>query len=699
MRVFFTFLAFVVLSSNPALALDFNPLKSNLLPSWPIDKVGDPIPDDLIASWKGDFCPSAGGKYSAFPAKGNLCLKGSPNCKPPRDRDPSDTDPLDPGRLCDDGDQTTYNGLLCASGDADGCNAVAHAQNHGGGRWFRSPHRLWMSQARCADLAKLADKKIFNDNCAYGFSPDMNLGVLLYTLKTKDVDRYERWLSWVDNESQHTKLCTLDSNREPTSDCIFVEWPRVCVDDLGHLNPDEDPGMAIGGRYGGKCALRPWDTLDFSAVNTAVGVSYPRRLAAWDVESRSALAASKVLLAAIPGGLQVAGASPLIIMSSVDAKHFPTHLDAIRVLIRMMILNPSLELDNLPTLPDPESLIPDITKEGISDGADLMTIKASATIIAERVPWDPFYQLLAHGPTPGVRSSIVEHCPATGDVTVKSDWIWEKADDKDGSKLKSMGWDCVFLGKLYNKMRVRKNVFDELFAWFIKYGDGVEKLFVASQKALQLAQAEINLRQHTFDAAKAQLDNASEFVNKTFKASMDALESRREQVERQVNDATKEAADLGKKLNQLAGELAGCVPATVPVPTPPECDLKVAGHCVHWGLPGVKQVPNPVCAPIKSAIGQANAGIDAAQKAAAAGQAAFNEIEATKTQLNKQLADTTQELQKGTLQAAYNAAKAGLDEESKILSKVQHEEAHYHAAYSKARNYVCVWKTDAKCQG
>jgi hypothetical protein len=111
--------------------------------------------------------------------QGNVCLKGTANCQPPRDRDPKDTDPIDPGRLCVDGDLTTYNGLLCASGDPEGCEAVArsqdarHSQDYRG-RWFRSPHRLWMNEARCADLAKLDNKKLFNDNCAYGFSPDMN---------------------------------------------------------------------------------------------------------------------------------------------------------------------------------------------------------------------------------------------------------------------------------------------------------------------------------------------------------------------------------------------------------------------------------------------------------------------------------------------------------------------------------------------
>ena len=104
----------------------------------------------------------------------------------------------------------------------------------------------------------------FNLNCAYGFSPDMNLGVLLYTLTTGDLGRYRAWLDWLDENAATTKLCKIDGDR--INDCISVEWPRVCTDDLGN---GEEPGIAIYGRYGGKCALRPQDALDFAAVNEA----------------------------------------------------------------------------------------------------------------------------------------------------------------------------------------------------------------------------------------------------------------------------------------------------------------------------------------------------------------------------------------------------------------------------------------------
>jgi hypothetical protein len=124
----------------------------------------------------------------------------------------------------------------------------------------------------------------------------------------------------------------------------------------------------------------------------------------------------------------------------------------------------------------------------------------------------------------------------------------------------------------------------------------------------------------------------------------------------------------------------------------------VQGNCILWGLPGKKNIPNPLCQPIRDSVNQANSALDAAGEAVAAGQAALKTIETNKTDLNKRLADTTQKLQTGALQASYNAAKASLDAESNVLNKVQKDVTHYHAAYTRARNYMCVWKSGARCQ-
>src|SRR2546429_4612911 len=42
-----------------------------------------------------------------------------------------------------------------------------------------------------------------------------------------------------------------------------------------------------------------------------------------------------------------------------------------------------------------------------------------------------FRSLLADGPTPGVRTKIIEHCPAASDTPNGEHWIWEKFPDEE----------------------------------------------------------------------------------------------------------------------------------------------------------------------------------------------------------------------------------------------------------------------------
>jgi hypothetical protein len=70
----------------------------------------------------------------------------------------------------------------------------------------------------------------------------MNLGVLLYTLKTRDLRRYAHWLNWVDSNGTTTQLCDLDKDHKVVpGTCKSVYWPRVCEKDLGYLEPGTTP--------------------------------------------------------------------------------------------------------------------------------------------------------------------------------------------------------------------------------------------------------------------------------------------------------------------------------------------------------------------------------------------------------------------------------------------------------------------------
>ena len=126
---------------------------------------------------------------------------------------------------CDDGDMTLFNGLLCAAGDERGCRAVAASQDPVTGLWHRSP--------RIRQLGK-------NDQGNADFSPDMALGVQLYLVRTRDVERAAKWLKWIDDNTP----CSI---KNPfTGGCWVRLLPKFCS------HPD--------------CVIRPQDYAALSAT-------------------------------------------------------------------------------------------------------------------------------------------------------------------------------------------------------------------------------------------------------------------------------------------------------------------------------------------------------------------------------------------------------------------------------------------------
>ena len=351
----------------------------NALPTWPISSVGDEIPSTVIAGWRalGDTCRIPGtARY--FPAKGRWPTEDSKLTDAEKLEKQFDTQSFN----CDDGDMTMFNGLLCAGGEKSGCAAVKSAQDESG-RFFRSPHRKWVWGVRCYDKSNPSWGEVFGARCANGFSPDMNLGVLLYTLATRDIGAYRNWLHWLNENSKTTQLCRLDANKQPY-DCIKAEWPRVCPVDMGYA----DPTITIDGRQGGVCSLRPQDAFDFGAVNDALGVSMPDAMNTFEVSSRVIV---KGAMSSVTGGI-LNDVPPLLLMSLFEKNNdpsFPMHLDAVRVLIRMMIRNPSMKLNNLPELPTPDDFVNKVTQLGSPDGTDVATIALAAKAIAQRAPGTP----------------------------------------------------------------------------------------------------------------------------------------------------------------------------------------------------------------------------------------------------------------------------------------------------------------------
>jgi hypothetical protein len=117
------------------------------------------------------------------------------------------SDPKQPTQICDDGDMTLFNGLLCSAGVEIGCLGVAEARESATGKWHRSP--------RIRVLGK-------NDRGNADFSPDMALGVTLYAIKKGAAAEVYQWLSWI---SENTP-CAI-KGLHPCPETLKLE-PRFC---------------------------------------------------------------------------------------------------------------------------------------------------------------------------------------------------------------------------------------------------------------------------------------------------------------------------------------------------------------------------------------------------------------------------------------------------------------------------------------
>lgn len=127
----------------------------------------------------------------------------------------------EPAQPCNDGDMTLFNGLLCHAGEQRGCDAVRNAQDPSTGEWHRSP--------RIRALGR-------NDRGDANFSPDMALGVQLYALRTRDVDRFYKWLLWMhDNVACSVEIAGI---------CVLRALPRFCTNDAPNAGCTLRPGDA-----------------------------------------------------------------------------------------------------------------------------------------------------------------------------------------------------------------------------------------------------------------------------------------------------------------------------------------------------------------------------------------------------------------------------------------------------------------------
>jgi hypothetical protein len=674
------------------------------LPSWPLQNVGDPIPSATIESWRSkpiaETCASLRGKYAEFPSKHNRPVPKPNDATYPEYR-------LNPGDICDDGDMTLFNGLLCASGEEIGCRAVAASQADSG-RWYRSPHRLWEWSARCpvfkADSKDSLQAQKFDDDCSGSFSHDMAMGVMLFVLhERQNIPRYRKWLGWLAQNADTSKLCKLLSETRPaeTSDCVAITWPRYCTDDLGW---DTDPGPAIAGRHGGKCSLLPPEDLDFSALDDATSTTPPTNIASYELESRAIVKAG---VSSLTGGT-LSQVPPLAILSSTEATNFPAHVDAARILMRMMILNPSLKLDNLPEIPDPSEFILNELGPLANDGVDPLTIHASAVAIASRAAWNPYYQLLAQGPTNRVRDMILSACPAAGGQHLGRNWIWEKDSSlnsidhvPENDKSESMGWDCVFVGNLFNKMRVRKDLAVELLDKFVGYVDKTDVTLNIAKKALEFDEAANLAEEHLLDQAKQELHDAQKF-EQDYANARDALVKEQKSLTGQLDSLNSQAANIQKQGIDLAAEAAK-LPANIQDQvTQQACDAagrilgRAAKNLCHNVTTSVS-VPNKIKEDmIGRAQGLSKQAVDLQKGAIHDTSNHLNNVVAQLAVLDKKYTETMIALQNNSLLAVVNAEEDRIKLMNTEVVGAKEAVTQAQAFHDKLVSFVEVWKNGDK---
>jgi hypothetical protein len=598
-----------------------------LLPMWSTVDVGDPIPDSLINSWRSKSlkCTGVKGRYDSFPVKA-----------------PDENNP------CNDGDMTLFNGILCAVGIQDGCVAVKEAQDVNG-RWYRSPRVRVFNHDNCASAG--FGGKGNAETCMNTLSPDMGLGIMLYVMTQRDFNSFKRWASWLEKNANTTRVCFPGCNCQ-----IEVAWPRVCNNDYGNNEPVAPSCPVVG-----HCTLRPGDSLDYDLVAHASGTTWLNNMTAFVTRSNGILPPYYVSWA-----------------SGTDSPGFPLHLDALRVLLRMIERNPSLRSPNLPDLPDP-SVIARLDWASVAD-ADPRALHDTALLITSRDTWNPFFALLAYGPTKAVRQKVIDSCPASGDDLSKRDqWIFERAgtDVDNNTKANSMGWDCMFLATLFNRMRVKQDFTTEALDKFGKALDPMNAAISGLSLGVQGAQQAVDASTQTIDQLQKWFDDANAFLTSGYNAAKAANSGL-------LRAAQNAANTLPGQIAKNSGAAAAKQLAIAAVQPQQVC---LIGPPINQGC---KQ--NPLIPPLQAALGALlQTGAAFTQQLAQATKQVTDATNALNN-LDQQRNDYLKALASKQNQQTLDAARKALVDQKKKLQTLQSQLSTAQARQQHVSFYVQLWK-------
>ncbi|SIO69149.1 hypothetical protein SAMN05444172_5432 [Burkholderia sp. GAS332] len=567
-------------SSRSALATSWDDF-ARAVPGWPISHIGSEIPPALINWWQipqNAYTCEGKADYSPFPSK--------PLC------DPSDVKhcllkPASPASAistqCDDADTTLFSGLLCAAGVEEGCRSVKQAQDAGSGMWVRSPRRRWVVENWCPHHTNLPDSG-YCEECVNAFSRDHGLGAMLYVIHAKDYAALRRWYGAMESAGRSTQICK-DADIEHPAPCKSFPWPRYCRYDTACVARDKHGAVLDGesklpkplfGYVSNMCVLIPvQDSPDYDLMarttDTQTGKLMTRALQSDDLLEAEFTALGTAALAA-PGaaGFPVVAApgTPIVVPPQIKdqadayfvATNFPLHLEAVRVLLRMVINNPSLSLSNLPPLP-PDAAHLAVFPDSPVLTTDPIVLHQRAKTIFDRQSWNPFYSLLYNGPTESVKNSILQVCPAMDDPPLRDRlvppvvWRWETGTTDQLGVEHSMGWDCVFLGSLYNKMRVRQNLANELISVFERYVDPLNTLLSAASQAAAELQSKYDQAEQLYAQASAALQSAHDIAAGSLNQQISQLKQESASIRRSVGSLSNQYAQIQNQLNNMGAQV------------------------------------------------------------------------------------------------------------------------------------------------
>ena len=293
----------------------------------------------------------------------------------------------------------------------------------------------------------------------------------------------------------------------------------------------------------------------------------------------------------------------------------------------------------------------------------------------------------------------MERCPDPSSDEVKkvtiqrNEWIWEDFPDQANAK-NSMGWDCVFVAQLYNKMRVKKDILDELMDWALKLRDGLGTSLTIASRGLDVAQAGNALAHKTLDQAARDLNNATDFVSSGYASAKQAGVAKIQDLQNKISSLAQQSVDFQKKINDLNADLA-TLPLTIAkdigAAADDACHLEITGKAcdlVHT----IENVANPEIDAVKGQIKDANNALADIQKnqikaANDAVTVAQNELSA----LDDKLQVERKKLASGVLQASFDLARAHLEVQNKLLQHARDRVVELKRADLKLQNYIKTW--------